>query len=422
MPKNGLKFPEAMYYQAKFIRTNISDNSPINIDTSANQRSISQVNLVWFNGGTVKMIPKQIFEVFPNLSYVDIELTELEEIKPENFVRASLLKVLVLSRNKLTKLDPHLFIHAINLQFINFQFNQITDIDPDTFADIIDLQGLSFENNRITKLDEKSFLNIPTIQMIYLQSNQIKDLHYGTFSRLTNLKELDLSQNSCIDKTFSKISGNFKFMDLEIYTVCHDNLKMKDITEMKNFSKQANSKFDEILNLNSEKLRQTQTSTMEFNDFKIQPLNASLLAFRKELMDLQSVHNNLINNEIQINKSLNAWKADNDADFKFKSLAILMEESKLNITRSAETFKNRLIDSKNSKLSKISDLKAAFEKLKKDYKVIQYKSNANIKSLRACVIFLFVGILAISAGFFVFAWKKVNPANYYPENDHVDTL
>ena len=81
------------------------------------------------------------------------------------------------------------------------------------------------------------------------------------------------------------------------------------------------------------------------------------------------------------------------------------------IYKNSENFKKNLEDFQKTKVS--NDLQVAFAKLNDEYGIIQSKSNAEIKSLKICVIILFVALFAITVGIVGFAWKKMMPTNFY---------
>lgn len=422
MTKNGLRQPLASYYQAKFTKAIIPINSSVKFDTSANQRANSQVNLVWFNGGMMKIIPNQIFQAFPNLAYVDIENVGLDEIRPEFFTNATYLKVLVITLNPFTSLGPQIFGDAKNLEFINFRFNKITSIDINTFKGL-NLLGLSLESNQITTLNENIFVNIPNILILHLQSNTITGLHYGTFSGLTKMQELDLTKNTCIDKKFSILNGDLKYLDMEIFTLCHDYFLQKDLEEVKNFAGKAEQSINEVSNMTLKRHEQTETNIIELLGLKVVPMNDQLTTLRGQIMDVQNVDSTAMNKEKEISQSIVNWKISDDSQMEAysKNFKILLQETRVKIAKNGEIFNKSL---ETFKMSKISDsLLASFAKLKEDYGAIQSKANAEIKSLRTCVIILFVALLVITFGVVGFVWKRIMPTNFYQKyNENVSSL
>ena len=152
---------------------------------------------------------------------------------------------------------------------------------------------------------------------------------------------------------------------------------------------------------------------MDFEALKIEPMNKSLNTLRNTMKNLQDIDSTAMSMEKEINQSLVNWKAsdNNQMDLNLKIVTTLLKDSQVKTAKNSENFKKNLEDFQKTKVS--NDLQVAFAKLNDEYGIIQSKSNAEIKSLKICVIILFVALFAITVGIVGFAWKKMMPTNFY---------
>lgn len=118
-----------------------------------------------------------------NLKYLDLQFTNITEVKREFFRDLKNLEIMDLSHNLITKFDEDVFWDLKNVKKIEFDSNEY-------------LEGV---------LPEKLFRGLTKLEDIDMDQNNIKTLPVGIFNGLINLKSIDLANN------------NIKFLPVNIF-------------------------------------------------------------------------------------------------------------------------------------------------------------------------------------------------------------
>lgn len=138
-------------------------------------------------------IPNDMFKMYTNLTGLDLSNQAIDQLKPEDFVEAKMLKNLSLAENKLTNVSDKLFHDAIDLEMLDLSSNQIIHFDSDTFLDKNNLKMLNLAHNNISELPIDTFKNLNELQKLDLSYNQIEVL--TSLNKLEKLTEVNLSHN-----------------------------------------------------------------------------------------------------------------------------------------------------------------------------------------------------------------------------------
>ena len=137
------------------------------------------------------------YNYFENYNYVtkiDLSRNMLTEIPNDTFQYNGSLRILLLSRNRISTLDTCLE-PLENLQVLDLSYNKINRIPYSLFRFNTDLIRLELNSNRLTNLRSKSFLTCENLSYLSLNQNKLESLK-SWLRPLVNLKYLDLSYNS----------------------------------------------------------------------------------------------------------------------------------------------------------------------------------------------------------------------------------
>lgn len=162
-----------------------------------------------FDNCSMSTIGFTIFEVYTEISILNVSYLGIETLQPELFQSADKLTKLNVSHNNISEVKKFLFAKTKKLVELDFSFNTINRIDSHTFAGDSKVKRLNLSNNSIKYLSEELFDHLLRLEHLDLSNNAIDDLEENTFNSLTNLQSLDLSYNPIQElnkKTFDSLT------------------------------------------------------------------------------------------------------------------------------------------------------------------------------------------------------------------------
>jgi hypothetical protein len=171
------------------------DDAEFYIDKSGYDNRGNLSEMVWIENSSLKSIPPQIFTAFPNLSYLHIFQSELEELQSTSFLKAVNLKKLRIRGVNLTKLEEGVFSNAKSLEYLGLVEDEISDIDKDAFDGLSELKGLYLNGNQLTVPEKTIFNPLINLEELFLDRNLIDSLPEGLFEENNKLKLLSLAGN-----------------------------------------------------------------------------------------------------------------------------------------------------------------------------------------------------------------------------------
>ncbi len=119
------------------------------------------------------------FEVYGNL---------LTTIVPEDFTNLRHLRVLGLTKNKISSVPAHAFARLSNLFVLSLARNEISTIDPQALFGLNSLTEIYLDSNRLTHLPAGLFSQTPLIRRIDLQNNPLEKLDPALLMGLAHLE------------------------------------------------------------------------------------------------------------------------------------------------------------------------------------------------------------------------------------------
>lgn len=174
------------------------------------------------NDKSVKFIPENIGEKFPNVFTFHVVRTGLTSIGAKDFKNLQILKEIELNDNEIERVNRHTFKYLLQLEHINLasnkirhlsadvfsdqsqlkqlllQQNEIEFIDEKIFANLIELRQLSLSENKLFAISKNQFKNNRVLEKIWLDKNRIKAISSTTFDGLYNLELINMDGNSCV--------------------------------------------------------------------------------------------------------------------------------------------------------------------------------------------------------------------------------
>lgn len=185
----------------------------------------ADVKYVAFCLSYVETPPSEIFENFPNVEQLNVEVARMKMIDRNSLRGAFRLEKLFARGNYLTKLEADTFSEATNLKLINFHDNSINSIDENAFRRLVRLEELYLGKNWINDLSNNTFNDLINLKAVYLQSNRIDHLTEGLFRNTLKLEKIVLANNKIkiIPEDSFKTLSHLKQISL-ILNVCAHNI------------------------------------------------------------------------------------------------------------------------------------------------------------------------------------------------------
>uniref|UniRef100_A0A3B5MGW6 TIR domain-containing protein n=1 Tax=Xiphophorus couchianus TaxID=32473 RepID=A0A3B5MGW6_9TELE len=156
--------------------------------------SIPTMSKLHFRHNKLKMIHSDLFKSCVHLTELDLADNSIEIIQENAFTALKGLRILGLSRNKLSSV-PNATRNLQNLSELDLDSNTIRSITCQDFSNKTMLKELSMKNNSIPALNKCAFKDLLRLQVLRLQSNQIAHLNGSFENHLSNLKRLYLNGN-----------------------------------------------------------------------------------------------------------------------------------------------------------------------------------------------------------------------------------
>uniref|UniRef100_A0A336LND7 CSON009031 protein n=1 Tax=Culicoides sonorensis TaxID=179676 RepID=A0A336LND7_CULSO len=160
--------------------------------TNAQEENITSIS---FHSSHIPTFPKEIFDQFRNVTYVDITVAMMSKIGNNTFEQAMSLMELDLSFNKLTEINEFAFSGLKNLLKLDLSYNDIAMISSKAFNFIEKLEFISLNANKLTALEKDTFKKLTNLRTLYIYSNSIKNLDPQTFYSNQKLITLNLEYN-----------------------------------------------------------------------------------------------------------------------------------------------------------------------------------------------------------------------------------
>ncbi|XP_008394684.2 toll-like receptor 13 [Poecilia reticulata] len=178
--------------------------------------SIPTMSKLHLRRNKLKMIHSDLFKSCVHLTELDLADNYIEIIQENAFTALKGLRILDLSRNKLSSV-PNATRNLENLSELDLDSNNIRSITCQDFSNKTMLKELSLKNNSITALNKCAFKDLLRLQALKLQSNQIAHLNGSFENHLPNLKRLYLNGNKLTKILPKEFGGLRSLLNLSLH-------------------------------------------------------------------------------------------------------------------------------------------------------------------------------------------------------------
>jgi Leucine-rich repeat (LRR) protein len=152
----------------------------------------------------------------PNLEKLNLNETNLAELKANKFKSLHNLKQLDLSASKIATIELKSFTGLAKLEELNMRENQISKLEEKLFYDLVNLKSLDVSENKLAKIKLKTFDNLLNLEKLNVSANLLDGIDPGVFSELTSLKELTIYNNAISKIDSDSFKGLFALEELDM--------------------------------------------------------------------------------------------------------------------------------------------------------------------------------------------------------------
>ena len=135
-----------------------------------------------------KYIPTNLGS-FSNLIALDMDNSQLVEIKAKDFHGMQSLEQISLSDNKLSSVPLDAFATLTKLRFISLRRNQIEELPNDIFKNNLELVGINLYKNRIKYLGTEILNDLKKLNSVDLRYNICVSKYYNGITKITKKKK-----------------------------------------------------------------------------------------------------------------------------------------------------------------------------------------------------------------------------------------
>ncbi|KAL7026929.1 hypothetical protein ACKWTF_005238 [Chironomus riparius] len=143
------------------------------------------------NNKNVKYLPKNLFNIFPNLVEFSAENAGLTKINPQDFKGLKKLKSLNLSANGLTNIDRESFKDLTSLEELILDDNDIEEFEEETFTHTKKLKKFRMKGNKLKTVHETWLKDMPDLEEVSFTFSDPVVLQKQIFDKNPNLKDID---------------------------------------------------------------------------------------------------------------------------------------------------------------------------------------------------------------------------------------
>lgn len=174
------------------IAIDLQENDDLTFDTMDHAHLVTHFEIAPVSN--LRRIPKIIFETFPHLEAVTLNLANIKSLSSGTFQNASALKDLHLKMNKIMKLHRAQFAQASNLETLDLSENDISSIEDEAFSGLCKLRTLKLNGNRLKTLKTRTLFGLENLEFLHLYSNKLATIESQAL-QLPKLTEVFFGNN-----------------------------------------------------------------------------------------------------------------------------------------------------------------------------------------------------------------------------------
>ncbi|XP_056220478.1 toll-like receptor 13 [Seriola aureovittata] len=177
---------------------NISDNT---------FRSIQRLRILDLSRNKLSSVPAATRNL-PILQELDLSSNLISKLECDDFANQTMLRQLNLYQNSISALKGCVFKDLIRLQVLKLQSNQMSELHGAFNKHLPNLRQLLLNQNKLTAIKHGEFRGLQSLQNLSLHHNQIHQLEMGCFIGLMNLTDIQLQENRIKEDEINKGSFN----------------------------------------------------------------------------------------------------------------------------------------------------------------------------------------------------------------------
>lgn len=163
------------------------------------------IDAVSFRTSELYTVPADIFNKFPQIKHLDVELTQMKRLSADNFKNANELKYFLARFNEIGELKSGTFVSCPLLKFLVLQYNQISLVEAGAFDGLSNLEALYLDYNRLINLPGGILDPLTALLHFSTAYNNLTFIPGDLFSKNDKLETMSFSHNlltSFNDKQF----------------------------------------------------------------------------------------------------------------------------------------------------------------------------------------------------------------------------
>ena len=195
----------------------------------------------------INVIPANIFQVFPNIQYIEAFRSGIVSMGGTSFTFAARVRGLFVNfnavpaltgapffgrsgvthlnlySNQIESISENFFMSLSGLRYLSLGGNNLRSNPPRLFAPLVNLRHFLASSNQLESLSRQTFATNRQVEIIALESNKLSSLAENLFNGLDNLEYIGLTGNTCVDSYF-EFDGGVDIDDVNnVLQACFDN-------------------------------------------------------------------------------------------------------------------------------------------------------------------------------------------------------
>ncbi|XP_061569559.1 toll-like receptor 22 [Cololabis saira] len=194
--RNNLKFLSPIFFKlcVNVTELDIAENRIGSISDNA-FTSLDSLRVLCLSRNKLSWVPPAARSI-RSLSKLDLSTNNISRLECHDFANMTRLTELSLYQNSISALRECFFKDLVRLQVLRLQNNKITKLDL-TFKRILpNLKRLHLNGNKLTTIQNLEFRGLQSLLNLSLHFNEIKSLHKESFDGLTSLTDIQLQNNA----------------------------------------------------------------------------------------------------------------------------------------------------------------------------------------------------------------------------------
>ncbi|XP_035781991.1 relaxin receptor 2-like [Anopheles albimanus] len=161
------------------------------------------------------MLPDVLFPAGTVLRILVLSGNRINRLSASNFLNLDFLEELDLKDNLIDSLTEDVLQPLTNLRILYLNNNRLRRVQQGMIPQLLTLQTLSLAKNQIDTVEVRA-LHLPSLEHLYLSENQLTVIRNDTFGNLTNLVGLFLNSNKITHFELDAFGGINKLATLNL--------------------------------------------------------------------------------------------------------------------------------------------------------------------------------------------------------------